>query len=1002
MSVVDFNDKTIESEVFRFVSVRNPQRITTIQHKRIAAPYDTSDPSNFYEDIVEAISDPTNETEALKLAACKTLATTFKEGDDWLVSSADLEAMCPTFVGLYDWLQANITTLTVASFTAKVTGIELDSTGRKRIWDNLFARLILGGDGALRTALIETLVIDHMLANYLDEEVVASDADLRMMVNAKALLPEAIFPLPGTTKATGTATSNTEEPEDPAEMLATLSQHRAAILELDELRLQLEESLFALPPLSEVNVEVATNPETYPHTHFALTTETIAGLTTGTQDILEQYTLGAGTRLSHCLQTVERKLGQLHGAFMEGREVGRRVVAMGGGIWEPSPAREGDQGDCDSTKLPDLGSDYGPFYGGNDDCRIRPLGIGDLLLVQQKLCCYAPGEVAHIENILQGEYKERATRRLHRVEETFISVTEKETLDERDSITTEQHEMENTSSTVVQEDIALNIGMVAGYHGPTFDVTLNSGFATSTATNTASQSATVYAKSVTTRALQRIVERRREERIRRVIDEYEETTKHGLDNRGGSDHVVGLYRWADKIYEAKLVNYGKRLMFEFLVPEPATFHRWAMSKPSAGSAVELVEPVNPRTGVAQYGLPPLSEKGIYRPDWNTWGALYSVPLDPPPAKQVTVSHSHAAPEVDGNGSVAIIELTVPKGYKAKEVHVSIAFRQYGSVPSTTWVTLQVGPHSRNLANSAAYQYFPIMHQEVNFVPVSVIGGDLHHLAVNMTMVCDVLDEYVTEWQKGCYEKILAAYNAQKAAYDEALAQAKAGFGSGLIGTNPALNRQIERTELRKACINALFYGADFSSDSIANYGSEQDCQPPIAMTDCCAVYEGERAKFLEQVFDWNFMSYVFYPYFHGKRCRWKMLHQLQDADLDFLKFLQAGMARVLVPVRLGFEEVAMQYLSTGEIWGGGPVPAIKSDLYLSIVQELMGAVMYTGEDVSPTWEIRVPTTLTVLQCGSACISGSGLPCECGTGIGGGTPGVLTAGSSDPVLPGSGE
>jgi hypothetical protein len=29
------------------------------------------------------------------------------------------------------------------------------------------------------------------------------------------------------------------------------------------------------------------------------------------------------------------------------------------------------------------------------------------------------------------------------------------------------------------------------------------------------------------------------------------------------------------------------------------------------------------------------------------------------------------------------------------------------------------------------------------------------------------------------------------------------------------------------------------------------------------------------------------------------------------------------------------------------------------------------------WQIRVPTSLTILQCGSACVEGDGLPCNCG-------------------------
>ncbi|NQY05774.1 MAG: hypothetical protein HRT68_06100 [Flavobacteriaceae bacterium] len=44
-----------------------------------------------------------------------------------------------------------------------------------------------------------------------------------------------------------------------------------------------------------------------------------------------------------------------------------------------------------------------PVYG------VTNLGIADFRRVEQEVCCYVPGEVSHIENILAREYKERET-----------------------------------------------------------------------------------------------------------------------------------------------------------------------------------------------------------------------------------------------------------------------------------------------------------------------------------------------------------------------------------------------------------------------------------------------------------------------------------------------------------------------------------------------------------------------------------------------------------------
>ena len=65
-------------------------------------------------------------------------------------------------------------------------------------------------------------------------------------------------------------------------------------------------------------------------------------------------------------------------------------------------------------------------------------------------------------------------------------------------------------------------------------------------------------------------------RTSRILREFEENNKHGYDNRQGESHVTGVYRWVDKIYKNRLVNYGKRLMYEFNVPEPSRFFKKAI------------------------------------------------------------------------------------------------------------------------------------------------------------------------------------------------------------------------------------------------------------------------------------------------------------------------------------------------------------------------------------------------------------------------------------------
>jgi hypothetical protein len=122
-------------------------------------------------------------------------------------------------------------------------------------------------------------------------------------------------------------------------------------------------------------------------------------------------------------------------------------------------------------------------------------------------------------------------------------------------------------------------------------------------------------------------------------------------------------------------------------------------------------------------------------------------------------------------------------------------------------------------------------------------------------------------------------------------------------------------------------------------------------------------RFFEQAFEWEHIVYFFYPYFWGWKPGWKKRIMLDDTDPAFGDFLRAGAARVVFPVRPGFEAAIIHYLDTGEIWNGGPPPDISSSLYLPIVQEIEQATGAPGNEtpVGDPWEVTVPTTLVRIR-----------------------------------------
>ena len=71
----------------------------------------------------------------------------------------------------------------------------------------------------------------------------------------------------------------------------------------------------------------------------------------------------------------------------------------------------------------------------------------------------------------------------------------------------------------------------------------------------------------------------------------------------------------------------------------------------------------------------------------------------------------------------------------------------------------------------------------------------------------------------------------------------------------------------------------------------------------------------------------------------------QDTDPQFEAFLKAGAARVVVPVRPGFEAALAHYQETGDVWMGEEMPDMFGDNYLSIIDEIKAANFAPGKEV---------------------------------------------------------
>jgi hypothetical protein len=601
---------------------------------------------------------------------------------------------------------------------------------------------------------------------------------------------------------------------------------------------------------------------------------------------------------------------------------------------------------------------------------VKPMGIGDLKVTKQALVRYVPGEVAHIENVLARETRGRTHRRLRQVEEIIVLEHEREEESRRDLQTTERFELETETQKTVKSETTFEAGVeLSGGFGPV-QISAFAKFGTSESTEESDTNSTTYAKEVVDKSMSRLLERVREERQARTLEEVEETNEHGFVNDSG-DNVTGVYRWVDKLYRQKVVNYGRRLMYQFVVPEPAAFYLFAQRY----NYENKVLPTKPSVPTVPGTSTELTPGAITRSNWpaivKQTGATG---VEPPPPERIVVSKpiSREIPQSNTHWAFANEDLAIPKGYKAQSGFYRVVYTWREAAASRRG-TIQVGDNVIDIGIYPALAF----DGETGKMPISGTGYDIRSFAINVEADCVLIAEHFAAWQLATFNAVMNAYRSALMEYEERVAAAQIQQGVAVGGNNPLINREIEKEELKRSCLTIWVGSAIDLPDGIwQNVNAPVPANYPTILR-ANAIASASKVEFFEHAFDWRNVAYELHPYFWGREGTWLDRNALQSADPLLERFLKAGAATVTVPVQPSFTEAVLWYQLTGDIWDGGPIPELESTgdpdaaLYNSFLSELedeedvvdVDAEVVIDPDDPDAWMVRVPTTLVWLQPG---------------------------------------
>ena len=585
---------------------------------------------------------------------------------------------------------------------------------------------------------------------------------------------------------------------------------------------------------------------------------------------------------------------------------------------------------------------------------ILPYAIGNLQLVKYKLLRYEMGELAHITSVMPGEKRKVVNRKLDRITDKEQITTYNESISDHKNTEKSNDfskELWNAIAETTQTSNYPDPGLVSTY-GPPTNITIKGSYTKAQTSQTPEKKQiTLYAKKVLNLTTQRISEKINKVRSHTQLKELEDTATSILDNSNSKDPAYGMYCWLNKVYKAKVVNYGNRMLFTFLIPNPAANY---ISQAKIIEGNNLTEPLS----LAQQHINTYQD--ITADNYLALCQYYQLKtFQIAPKTELVVS------DIMQLGESKLIG--IPKGYEASQATLSYAF---GEGNAKALVNGFIGKNSFSFDQSkgnTGTQNFDL-NKEQNSIAVGIVSSNVITMSppsatidfqLSVEIICLLNAENLLSWQISIYQLISIAYAEQYEIYNQ-----KSNAANGKEErVNPLKDYLIVKQELEKGVRQQLQKHimdtlglSSFFDEEIVSLGIDYN-QP-------------ENVQYINSSLEWNEMSYTFLDKYNSQN----ELFTVSSLSPDYFSgFLKAAYARVTIPVAPHYNQGFLYFLSTGIVWSpadnfapcfdDSPLENNTSTDQATIVLELKHVFKQANpsEKTIDSWEVIIPTSMQMLQ-----------------------------------------
>ena len=577
-----------------------------------------------------------------------------------------------------------------------------------------------------------------------------------------------------------------------------------------------------------------------------------------------------------------------------------------------------------------------------------PVGLLHLEKVEMTPAGVERGELIATIPLAPKEQTEVVQKEWSDTTKEFTSIVTDSFEDYSEKGVTENNELAKSTTNQIQHSNQFNINSTVSGGCGFVTATVSASFGMQDAINKTISDSEKHARQTTQSASSRVKQEHKTTISTRTETGESQTTTRQLENPSDANAIRIDYFSLMRKWRVRLYRYGLRMTYDIAIPEPGATLR------------ELFAQIDDLEGELNTPFKfKLSPNEITRDNYATKAADFHASVPEPPAAEITSRYGGAVPGLgklgeDEGWHFFEVPFTVPQGYEVTHVTLDAMIGNVdnqdndGDYLARHFTLFGYGVPA-GLDQNGKASFVVDLTLETDFMThatgtqkIVYFLQNVDAAGVTFILTFKPTPDAMAQWQLSVWQVLHDAERDAFYARQQTLTQERDELRAKLEVNTLTLRRE-ENDEIMKGVLRWLLgSGFEFMPPDVekvfATAGGDlvhgvsftgNDAGISSTMWTTMYQYE-EMVKFVNEAIEWENVLYFLYSYFWDVPLSWDFIRQIEHPDATRQAFLRAGSARVVLPVRKGYEEAWLAFVERGDF--GRTLPP--DHPYMTLAQEI--------------------------------------------------------------------